>query len=110
MRCVLLLAEAEGDKAEYDALSSFTDTFCATYRETSNLRRQKRPDDVHMQLLRPTFIIHGREMINRAHDTYNPSPYSKDMVDLSCDNVEEFFDDLNWVRLSAADGRNFRLT
>ncbi|ORX97306.1 hypothetical protein K493DRAFT_329473 [Basidiobolus meristosporus CBS 931.73] len=111
MRCELILLEANGSKAEYDALLSFTDTFCAAYRETSNLSCQKRSDNVHMQLLRSTFIIHGREMLNRAYDTYDSSPCSKDMVDLgswyiehACDDVEQFLDDANWENLKQEPG------
>ncbi|KAK2594724.1 hypothetical protein QQS21_007574 [Conoideocrella luteorostrata] len=106
MRCELLLAQQAGSTSVYEALLGFTAAFCAAYRQTSELICRKQGSDVNMQLLRATFLVHGREMINRAYDTYESSSCVKEMVELGTwyieragDSVEDFYDAANWEKL-----------
>lgn len=64
-----------------------------------------------MQLMRSTCPIHGREMTNRAFDTYASHPASKMMSDIGIwhlertgDDAGQFYEKANWAESESAYG------
>lgn len=101
-----LLAVAE-DTLLHGLLSCFISALCTSYRDGAGLIYQKLPDDGNLQLLRSSFIMHGREIINQAHDLYHDNLQFKDMVSVGVwyierakDSSDEFLQEDNWDMLT----------
>lgn len=88
----------------------FTKHLCASYREAAQLHVKRDADDVNLKLLRSACSLHGREVVNLAHDVYADSPEFRKMVDVGVwylqtagKDAEEFATEGNWERLKGED-------
>ncbi|KAJ4146996.1 hypothetical protein LMH87_001549 [Akanthomyces muscarius] len=104
MRCEII--DAKDDLVLHQLLLLYVEGFCSAYRDAAQLRVKRDPQDSNLQLLRSTFSLHGRENINLAHDIYQASSRSKEMVDAGVwfleragDSAEHFVSDPNWGEL-----------
>ncbi|KAH8590043.1 kinase-like domain-containing protein [Bisporella sp. PMI_857] len=106
------LINSKVDPIFHIMLSEFVSNFCRGYREVAKLQFKKSANDGNLQLLRSTFILSGREIINQAHDVYGKSDFFQDMVDQGVwyvehagADVEEFFEQRNWSEIVKEEGR-----
>lgn len=105
-----ILAHAD-DAPLHRVLTAFTEQFCAGYRETAGLALQHHAGDENLQLLRGTFITHGREMVNQAAEQYAGHAKFDNIfrvgvwyLERAWDDAEEFAVEENWVKLKEEDG------
>ncbi|KAH7147074.1 kinase-like domain-containing protein [Dactylonectria estremocensis] len=106
-----ILAKA-GDAPLHRVLTVFTEQFCAGYQETAELALQQNASDEKLQLLRGTFITHGREMVNQAAEQYAGHAKYDDIfcvglwyLEQAGDDADEFATDENWAKLREEDSR-----
>ncbi|OAQ78303.1 protein kinase-like protein [Purpureocillium lilacinum] len=87
-------------------LVRFVRAFCGAYRSSAGLRCRRDATDPDARLLRSALIMHGREVVNQAHDMHAASPRFAAMVsrgaaciELAEDDMAAFVDAANWARL-----------
>lgn len=104
------LVAAKGNEALTERFQTFLDAFCKGYREKAALGYKRDAKDEILQLMRSTFALHGREMVNHAFDDHKESPHFDDMVDMGFWyleraglDAEEFASDVNWSELPNED-------
>lgn len=108
IRCDLL---AGGDDAELFALmSQFTSAFCSGYREAAKIHVRKDAIDENLQIMRSSFILIGREIINQAFNLYKDNNHLEEMltlgewyIDTAGDDAEEFLH--NWQEVEKENSR-----
>ncbi|KAK5999233.1 4-hydroxytryptamine kinase-like protein [Cladobotryum mycophilum] len=94
----------------YQLLSRFMSELCAAYRDSANLVYKKESGDMNVQLMRSAFILHGREMLNQAHELHDNHPRFKNMacigawyIERAGDNINDFLDNDNWEEVQKED-------
>lgn len=108
LRCEIL--DAANDARLHSLLLLFVKSFCSAYRDSARLHVKRNPQDSNLQHLRSAFCLHGREVINQAHDIYHASPQFKEMTDMGVwylartgDSADHFVSDANWEELKRED-------
>ncbi|KAF8863044.1 hypothetical protein BDZ45DRAFT_147357 [Acephala macrosclerotiorum] len=127
----LLLMAARPRSQRLSALRSFIEGVCETYSafnstwfavqnrgllSRTGALQDKKQREV-LEIFRSAFILHGREMINNAHDWHDPTNKPKDellkemvttgawYLERAGDTVEEMLDSANVEKLLKEDGR-----
>lgn len=101
---------AKGNETLTARFTAFLEAFCKGYREQARLGYTRDAKDEMLQLMRSTFALHGREMVNHAFDDHKESSHFDEMVDMglwylerSGLDSEEFVSDTNLVELPSED-------
>ena len=111
IHCGLIAAETSGDTGVASAISTFIESLCRAYQSASGMEFCRRADNVGAQLLRSSFILHGREVINYANDTCEDKGHAQKMVQVGVwyieragDDVEAFVAETNWAHMGDEHG------
>lgn len=101
---------ARGNETLTARFTAFLESFCKGYREKAALEYTRDAKDEILQLMRSTFALHGREVVNHAFDDHRESAHFDKMVDMglwylerSGLDAEEFVSDSNWSELRNED-------